>query len=248
MPRRNLGGGAGREASASAKPVALRDHNNYSVLLGVFHNAGYHQTVTLAQVFWIRDAQGQPARFYAVADRDLQIVKDFAGFGDDIKSLRKRLRRKEYRLSMDTRFTEVLAACAEPRTDSRDPKDAAGTWITSEMRMAYTQLHLRGFAHSVEAWYEDTLVGGLYGVSLGRMFFGESMFSRRNDASKVALVGLAAQLQAWEFTLIDCQMLNPHLERLGVYEIPRLEFANQLDANARAETRLGPWKFDVELP
>ena len=164
------------------------------------------------------------------------------------RSLRKRLRRKEYRLSMDTRFTEVLAACAEPRTDSRDPKDAAGTWITSEMRMAYTQLHLRGFAHSVEAWYEDTLVGGLYGVSLGKMFFGESMFSHRNDASKVALVGLAAQLQAWEFTLIDCQMLNPHLERLGVYEIPRPEFANQLDANARAETRQGPWKFDVELP
>jgi leucyl/phenylalanyl-tRNA--protein transferase len=164
------------------------------------------------------------------------------------RSLRKRLRRKEYRLSMDTRFTEVLAACAEPRANSEDPKDPAGTWITSEMRMAYTQLHLRGFAHSVEAWYQDTLVGGLYGVSLGRMFFGESMFSRRDDASKVALVGLAAQLQAWEFTLIDCQMLNPHLERLGVYEIPRREFADQLDVNARVETRLGPWKFDVELP
>ena len=164
------------------------------------------------------------------------------------RSLRKRLRRKEYRLSMDTRFTEVLADCAEPRTNPQDPKDPAGTWITSEMRMAYTQLHLRGFAHSVEAWYQDTLVGGLYGVSLGRMFFGESMFSRRDDASKVALVGLAAQLQAWEFTLIDCQMLNPHLERLGVYEIPRQEFADQLDANDRAETRLGPWTFDVELP
>ncbi|TDJ22196.1 MAG: leucyl/phenylalanyl-tRNA--protein transferase [Gammaproteobacteria bacterium] len=161
------------------------------------------------------------------------------------KSLRKRLRRKEYRLSMDTRFTEVLAACAEPRSD---PKDTAGTWITPEMCTAYTQLHQRGFAHSVEAWYQDTLVGGLYGVSLGRMFFGESMFSRRNDASKVALVGLAAQLEAWEFTLIDCQMLNPHLERLGVYEIPRSEFADRLDTNARAETRLGPWQFDVELP
>ena len=171
------------------------------------------------------------------------------------KSLRKRLRRKEYRLSMDTHFSDVMAACAapraEPHTDTQEtqgPGDTTGTWITTEMREAYTQLHLRGFAHSVEAWYQDTLVGGLYGVSLGRMFFGESMFSRRSDASKVALVGLAAQLKAWEFTLIDCQMLNPHLERLGVYEIPRREFAARLDANARAETRLGPWQFDVELP
>jgi leucyl/phenylalanyl-tRNA--protein transferase len=170
------------------------------------------------------------------------------------RSLRKRLRRKEYRLSMDTRFSEVLAACAAPRAEPRthtqpqDPRDSAGTWITPEMRMAYTQLHLRGFAHSVEAWYQDTLVGGLYGVSLGRMFFGESMFSHRSDASKAALVGLAAQLDAWEFTLIDCQMLNPHLERLGVYEISRREFADQLEANARAETRPGPWQFDVKLP
>jgi leucyl/phenylalanyl-tRNA--protein transferase len=122
-----------------------------------------------------------------------------------------------------------------------------GTWITPEMRMAYMRLHRRGFAHSVEAWYQDTLVGGLYGVSLGRMFFGESMFSRRNDASKVALVGLAAQLEAWEFTLIDCQMLNPHLERLGVYEIPRREFAQRLEANADVDTRLGPWQFSVAI-
>ena len=162
------------------------------------------------------------------------------------KSLRKRLRRKEYRLSMDTCFTEVLAACAEPRADS-EASGAAGTWITAEMRMAYTELHRRGFAHSVEAWYQESLVGGLYGVSLGRMFFGESMFSRRNDASKVALVGLATQLEAWEFTLIDCQMLNPHLERLGVYEIARSEFAQRLDANASVETRLGRWQFEVAV-
>jgi len=161
------------------------------------------------------------------------------------KSLRKRMRRQEYRLSMDTCFDEVLAACAEPRTYSEGP-GVPGTWITAEMRMAYTELHRRGFAHSVEAWYQETLVGGLYGVSLGRMFFGESMFSRRDDASKVALVGLATQLEAWEFTLIDCQMLNPHLERLGVYEIPRSEFAERLDANASVDTRPGPWQFDSD--
>ena len=161
------------------------------------------------------------------------------------KSLRKRLRRQEYRLSMDSCFADVLAACAQPRTDSEAP-GAPGTWITAEMRMAYTELHRRGFAHSVEAWYQETLVGGLYGVSLGRMFFGESMFSRRDDASKVALVGLATQLEAWEFTLIDCQMLNPHLERLGVYEIPRSEFAARLNANARVDTRPGPWQFDSD--
>jgi leucyl/phenylalanyl-tRNA--protein transferase len=165
------------------------------------------------------------------------------------KSLRKRLRRQEYRLSMDTCFTEVLAACAEPRTDSEGTgtSNTSGTWITAEMRMAYIELHRRGFAHSVEAWYQETLVGGLYGVSLGRMFFGESMFSRRDDASKVALVGLATQLEAWEFTLIDCQMLNPHLERLGVYEIPRSEFAERLQANAGLDARPGPWQFDSEL-
>ena len=161
------------------------------------------------------------------------------------KSLRKRMRRQDYRLSMDTCFAEVLAACAEPRTDPEGP-GVPGTWITAEMRMAYTELHRRGFAHSVEAWYQETLVGGLYGVSLGRMFFGESMFSRRDDASKVALVGLATQLEAWEFTLIDCQMLNPHLERLGVYEIPRPEFAARLEANAGLDTRPGPWQFDSD--
>jgi leucyl/phenylalanyl-tRNA--protein transferase len=162
------------------------------------------------------------------------------------KSLRKRMRRQEYRLSMDTCFAEVLAACAQPRTDSATP-GVSGTWITAEMRMAYTELHRRGFAHSVEAWYQETLVGGLYGVSLGRMFFGESMFSRRDDASKVALVGLAKQLEAWEFTLIDCQMLNPHLERLGVYEIPRSEFAARLEANSGLDTRPGPWQFESQL-
>ncbi len=130
---------------------------------------------------------------------------------------------------------------------SAEAQSTGGTWITPEMRMAYTELHRRGFAHSVEAWYQERLVGGLYGVSLGRMFFGESMFSRRNDASKVALVGLAAQLEAWEFTLIDCQMLNPHLERLGVYEIARSAFAERLDANGHADTRLGPWQLEVAV-
>jgi leucyl/phenylalanyl-tRNA--protein transferase len=154
------------------------------------------------------------------------------------RSLRKTLRNAGFTLSMDTCFDAVVDACAGPR------RNADGTWITSDMAAAYLALHRSGFAHSVEVWADDALVGGLYGVSIGRMFFGESMFSAHPSASKVAFYALQKQLQDWSFKLIDCQIMNPHLASLGVTEISRTDFLKQLSDNAIADTRLGPWSLE----
>lgn len=157
------------------------------------------------------------------------------------RSLRKRLRHKDYRTSMDQRFQAVIDACATPRCGQQ------GTWITREIMAAYLELHRRGIAHSVEVWHDDVLVGGLYGISLGAAFFGESMFSRATDASKIALVWLAAQLDAWSFDFIDCQLPTPHLNTLGGIEVSRRRFIRELDAALTYPTRLGPWAFNPLL-
>lgn len=141
------------------------------------------------------------------------------------RSLRKTLRRQTYRVTLDTAFERVIRSCSEPRTYSE------GTWITEEMIAAYVRLHELGFAHSVEAWQGEELVGGLYGVALGKIFFGESMFSNATDASKVAFVHLVNQLQAWGFQLIDCQVENPHLVSLGSIVIGRSHFKGLLDTH-----------------
>ena len=154
------------------------------------------------------------------------------------RSLRKRIRSGVFRITMDAAFPAVTAACAAPRTGS------GATWITPRMRASYRQLHDIGLAHSVEAWCGDHLAGGLYGVSLGRMFFGESMFSRVSDASKVALAHLAAQLEAWDFLLIDCQLPTPHLASLGAREVRRRDFLALVAANRRHPHRRGRWILD----
>jgi leucyl/phenylalanyl-tRNA--protein transferase len=138
------------------------------------------------------------------------------------RSLAKTLRRGAFELRADTAFREVMEACAAPRPGQD------GTWITADMVAAYTELHARGIAHCVEAWRGDELVGGLYGVALGRAFFGESMFSRATDASKVAFVALVRQLEAWNFGLVDCQMNTRHLASLGARDIPRSQFTRLL--------------------
>ena len=135
------------------------------------------------------------------------------------RSLRKAVARGAYETRMDTAFREVMEACAEPRDGQ------GGTWIVPEMIDAYTALHERGLAHSVESWLDGELVGGLYGVALGKVFFGESMFTRAPDASKVALVKLVERLTADRFRVIDCQQATSHLASLGAREIPRKEFA-----------------------
>ena len=142
---------------------------------------------------------------------------------------------------MDRDFPAVIAACAEPRRDS------AGTWITDDMQAAYCRFHEAGYAHSVEVRDGQQLVGGLYGVAIGRIFFGESMFSRASDASKIAMVYLTRQLQCWGFQLIDCQVASPHLRSLGAIEIPRAQFQLELKRNETIASQPGSWQLDETL-
>jgi len=138
------------------------------------------------------------------------------------RSLRKILRQRVFQVTFDHDFSAVIQACAGPR-DYAD-----GTWITPEMQAAYRELHRRGVAHSVEVWQDDTLVGGLYGLAIGQLFFGESMFSHADNASKVGFATLVKRLEQWGFVLIDCQMPTQHLQSLGARSIPRSEFSDYL--------------------
>jgi leucyl/phenylalanyl-tRNA--protein transferase len=157
------------------------------------------------------------------------------------RSLKRSLRPGLFSVTLDTCFRDVMQQCAGPRTQYPE----GGTWITAEMLEAYTRLHELGYAHSVETWQEGRLVGGLYGVALGGAFFAESMFTRVPDASKVALVSLVRQLQAWGFRIIDCQQASPHVMRFGAEEIPRREFLDHLDAALTLSDRQGHWQFDI---
>ncbi|WP_305908175.1 leucyl/phenylalanyl-tRNA--protein transferase [Methylomarinum sp. Ch1-1] len=138
------------------------------------------------------------------------------------RSLRKTIRKEVFQLSYDQAFAEVIEACAAPR------QKQDGTWITEEMNEAYTQLHRQGIAHSVEAWHDGNLVGGLYGLAIGQVFFGESMFHRKTDASKVVFAYLVKHLIDWRYQLIDCQVHSPHLASLGAVEIERRDFIGRL--------------------
>lgn len=158
---------------------------------------------------------------------------------DDVhlgRSLKKAVRRSELVIRFDTAFGEVIDRCAHAPRPGQD-----GTWITTDLRNAFVRLHQLGFAHSIEAWDGDELVGGLYGVALGSMFFGESMFARAPDASKIAFVTLLGQLRAWGFDLVDCQVETEHLARFGAREWPRQRFLAQVVRSMRAPTRRGPW-------
>jgi leucyl/phenylalanyl-tRNA---protein transferase len=158
------------------------------------------------------------------------------------RSLRKAIRRQPYELRMDTAFADVLAGCSEvPRPGQ------SGTWLIPDMVGAYTALHELGFAHSIEAWQGDQLVGGLYGVSLGAAFFGESMFARAPDASKIAFAACVRQLDDWKIGLIDCQVHTDHLERFGAYEVPRLQYMELLAVALDEPTKRGTWAFDMDL-
>ncbi len=140
------------------------------------------------------------------------------------RSLAKNMRNKGFEVRIDSAFSRVIEACSEPR------KGEPGTWLGKDMRAAYLALHRAGHAHSFETWHGDSLVGGLYGVAIGRAFYGESMFSRATDASKVALVCLVETLRARGFPMIDCQQRTPLLASLGAREIPRRQFLRRLAA------------------
>jgi leucyl/phenylalanyl-tRNA--protein transferase len=158
------------------------------------------------------------------------------------RSLRKVMARKPYLLTLDVAFDEVMRGCSSAPRAGQD-----GTWITKEMVEAYVSLHRLGYAHSVEAWEGRTLVGGLYGVCLGGIFFGESMFARAPDASKIAFVSLVRQLISWDIGLVDCQVYTEHLERFGAFEIPRSTYLRMVRAGLRKPTQRGSWTFDEEL-
>ncbi len=158
------------------------------------------------------------------------------------RSLHKKLRKGDYRVSFDLCCVEVIEQCAAPRKDSND------TWITAEMQAAYADLHSQGVVHSVEVWMDGELAGGLYGVSLGTLFFGESMFSRRTDASKIALVHLAGQLRLWGFPLIDCQVANEHLRSLGGINMSRRTFQRYLRRYGQGSPLPAPWRLDWCYP
>jgi leucyl/phenylalanyl-tRNA--protein transferase len=157
------------------------------------------------------------------------------------RSLRRVLKSGRFTVTLDRAFADVMAGCAAPRAN------ASGTWITDDMVDAYSVLARRGFAHSVESWTDGRLVGGLYGVAIGRMFYGESMFSQRTDASKVALVTLTRQLERWGYTMIDCQMSTEHLASLGAREIPRSAFLERLRQLVGQPGIPPPWSLDGDL-
>jgi len=156
------------------------------------------------------------------------------------RSLRRHLR-GGFTVTADTAFRAVVEACAGPRSD------ANGTWITPEVIDAYSELSRLGHAHSIETWIDGELAGGLYGVAIGRMFYGESMFAHRSDASKIALAHLAHQLDRWGFEMIDCQMSTNHLASLGAREIRRREFVDRMRALTTLGDIPGPWRFDADL-
>ena len=139
------------------------------------------------------------------------------------QSLRKTLRKQKFTVTIDKAFAQVITACAQPRAEE------SGTWISSDIENAYTQLHRLGCAHSAEAWLEGELVGGLYGVAIGQVFFGESMFHKATDASKVAFATLVEKLESWDYQLIDCQVHSAHLASLGAINLSRNDFKTQLD-------------------
>jgi leucyl/phenylalanyl-tRNA--protein transferase len=156
------------------------------------------------------------------------------------RSLKRSLRPGIFSVTLDTCFEDVIRHCAGPR--SQYPE--GGTWITPAMAEAYTTLHQQGYAHSVETWRNDQLVGGLYGVAIGGAFFAESMFTKVDDASKVALVSLVRQLHTQGFRIIDCQQSSPHVLRLGAEEISRRLYIERVASAVMLPTRRGRWKFD----
>lgn len=157
------------------------------------------------------------------------------------KSLKKVLHRKSFNITFDQDFITVMQACAAPRL-SKIPVEQHETWIHNEMIAAYTELHQAGYAHSVECWQDGQLVGGIYGVAIGKMFFGESMFSFKTNASKIVLVALAQQLRQWGYPLIDCQVYSEHLSRLGAVTMPREQFIQQVRNLCSRPGQFGSWQ------
>lgn len=177
-------------------------------------------------------SEGDPYLWWSPSPRMVLFCDEFRAR----RSLHKVRRNRAWEVRFDTAFLRVIQSCAAPRATQ------PGTWITQDMQQAYLNLHHAGFAHSVEFWQNDELGGGLYGVQIGQMFFGESMFSRVPDASKLALWILCEHLQAAGFAMIDCQVYSPHLASLGAREIAREDFAAHLQTACRCDAPANLWQ------
>jgi leucyl/phenylalanyl-tRNA---protein transferase len=182
---------------------------------------------------WYSD--DQPILWWSPDPRLILDLKDFK----ISRSLGKTLKKGVFQVTFDHAFEEVIQACAVVPREAQN-----GTWITAEMQEAYINLHGLGYAHSVETWFGGQLAGGLYGVSLGKCFFGESMFHLKTDASKVALATLVERLKSWDFHFIDSQMTTEHMVRLGAKELSRRIFLKRLQSALRHPTRRGRWRID----
>lgn len=178
--------------------------------------------------------RGQPILWWSPNPRAVLLPADLRVS----RSLRRTIRRGIYRITADTAFRQVIRGCAAPRSYG------SATWITKEMASAYFELHRLGWAHSFEAWSGDELVGGLYGVAIGHVFFGESMFTRETDASKVAFVSAVRYLEARSFELIDCQVASAHMRSLGATDMPRAEFLARLDELCEGPRCAVSWTCD----
>jgi leucyl/phenylalanyl-tRNA--protein transferase len=215
--------------------AALRDPNGLLAAGGELSAARLIDAYRHGIVPWY--GPGQPVLWWSPDPRMVLIPRELKVS----RSLNKTLRNRAYEVRADTSFRAVMQACAEPRREQN------GTWITAEMIAAYCALHAQGIAHSIETWVEGELAGGLYGVALGRMFYGESMFTRAADASKIALVHLARQLERWHFGMIDCQVHTGHLASVGARAIPRADFMRNLRELINCEGITGRWELDHDL-
>ena len=158
------------------------------------------------------------------------------------RSLLRAIKRADYTVTLDTAFESVIRACAAPRGKF------TGTWLSADMIKGYLDLHEAGYAHSIEIWRDEQLIGGLYGLSLGRAFFGESMFSRASNGSKLALVWLCRQLDAWGFEFLDGQVASPHLQRMGAQTWSRRQFLSRLKVAISESDRVGKWTLEIDPP
>ena len=221
----------GADPSAPFPPTAeaLQKPNGLLAWGGDLHPVRLLSAYRLGIFPWY--SEGEPILWWSPAPRCVIFPPDV----HLSRRTRRRYRTGAYRVTADTAFEDVVTACAAPR------RGQAGTWITTGMKQAFSQLHRQGHAHAVEVWKDGALAGGIYGLALGKVFFGESMFSREPDGSKIALLALCRQLETWGFSLLDCQVPNPHLYSLGAVTLSRTAFERQLQRLVAKSAEPGPW-------
>ncbi|MBI4848793.1 MAG: leucyl/phenylalanyl-tRNA--protein transferase [Nitrospirae bacterium] len=220
-------------------PTHLAEDNGFLAVGGDLSEARLILAYSMGIFPWY--SEGDPILWWSPDPRLVLLTEDLK----ISRSLSQTIKKGIFKVTLDTAFEQVIKNCASVHL-----QDKGDTWITNEMIEAYIALHHSGYAHSVESWFEDKLVGGLYGISLGSAFFGESMFAKKSDASKVAFAALTQQLIRWNFTLIDCQVTTEHLKSFGAQDIPRSDFIMLLKSALKSPTKKGIWKLDdtVSVP